>query len=381
MAAAEMLVDEAALAPILTEWGALADLASAPTCHPAWMLAWWRHLAPASAELRVIVVRDGEDPIGVLPFYADRADGGGRRLRLLAGELSSSVSPLARPDRVWDVAAATAELLAAKDHRPDAIQMAPTPGFSPWNVALRESWPGPMRPFAFRRDLVPAPTISFHGSYEDWLRGRSSNFRKNARRLRKKFAAAGGEYRFATAATVEADIATLIDLHRMRWENIDHPSHWLVHGESLGAFLGDVAGGLLATEGFRLILVELDGTAIGAELAIAAGSDSDSVNIGWDESYKHLAPATLTLLRLIEDGYERGERRLHLGYGRVEYKMSFANGQDAVATDLLLPPGSRLPASLLRAAPEIAGHRARQSAKRILPATATARLRALRRSR
>jgi CelD/BcsL family acetyltransferase involved in cellulose biosynthesis len=382
MVEAQMLVEEAALAPILDEWTELANLSSAATCGPAWTLAWWRHLAPPSAELRVIAVRAKDGLIGVLPFYADPKDRGGRRYRLLAGEVSSSVSPLARPDRVWDVAAAAGNLLHRKGHRPDLIEMSPTPAFSPWNLALRESWPGAMRPVAYRRNLNPAPTVSFDGgSFDDWLRTRSSNFRSNARRKRKQFATADGVYRFATEPTVGADIGALIELHRKRWANIDHPSHWLIHGEKIESFLREVADGLLAAEHFRLLLVEIDDTPIGAELAIAAGADSDSVNLGWDEQFKQYAPATLTLLRLIEDGFERGERRLHLGYGRVEYKMSFANGQDAVATDALAPPGGRLPMTLARVAPDVAARRARETAKRILPADTSDRLREIRRTR
>lgn len=382
MAAAEMLDDEAALAPIVEGWARLADLNSAATCTPAWMLAWLRHLAPAGTEPRVIAVRDGDELVGVLPFCARRADHAGRRLILMAGELSSSVSPLARPDRVWDVAAAAGELLSDRAHRPDLIEMSPTPAFSPWNEALREAWPGPMRPVAYRRNLNPAPTVSFvDDSYEDWLRGRSSNFRKNARRRRRRFDDDGGTIRFADATTVDADVATLVELHRKRWENIDHPSHWLVHGERIEDFLREVAAGLLADGNFRLVMLELGGEPVAAELAIAAGTDSDSVNLGWDERFKQYAPATLTLLRVIEAGFERGDRRLHLGYGRVEYKASFANGQDAVATDALLPPGGRLPVALLRAAPDVAGRRARETAKRVLPPDAADRLRQLRRGR
>jgi CelD/BcsL family acetyltransferase involved in cellulose biosynthesis len=382
MAEAEMLVREAALDPLLDEWSELADLNAAATCDPAWMLSWWRHLAPPSTELRVVAVRDRDELIGVFPFCADPATRGGQAYRLMAGELSSSVSPLSRPDRVWDAARAAGELLHRKEHRPDLIEMSPTPAFSPWTTALREAWPGAMRPVAFRRNLNPAPTVSFsQGSFDAWLKSRSKNFRSNSRRLRKRFREAGGQYRFASADTVGEDIATLIELHRKRWENIDHQSHWLVHGEKMEAFLRDVGARLLDGGNFRLVMVELDGEPIAAELAIAAGSDSDSVNLGWDERFKEFAPATLTLLRLIEDGFERGDRRLHLGYGRVEYKMSFANGHDAVAADALLPPGPRLAANLLRAAPDVAARRARETAKRILPADKADRLREIRRFR
>jgi CelD/BcsL family acetyltransferase involved in cellulose biosynthesis len=367
MAAAEMLTDEAALVPIVDGWAEIATLNSAATCSPAWMLAWWRHLAPAGAQLRLIAIHDGIELIGILPFCTDPALNRGRGFRLLAGDISSSVSPLAQPGRVWDVAEAAGELLSQPGHRPETIEMSPTPAFSPWKEALRETWPGPMRPVAYRRNLNRAPTVTFKGSFEEWLGTRSSNFRSNARRRRKRFHGAGGTYRLTDIATLNDDVATLVELHRKRWKNFSHPSHWLVHGEAIHGFLRDVGAELLADGNFRLVLVELDGEPIGAELAIAAGRDSDSVNVGWDERFKQYAPSTLTLLHLIEDGFHRGDRRLHLGYGMVDYKMSIANGQDAVATDVLLPPGGTLPGALLRAAPDVAARRAKESARRILP--------------
>jgi len=84
------------------------------------------------------------------------------------------------------------------------------------------------------------------------------------------------------------------------------------------------------------------------------------------------------MLSMIERGFRDSERRLSLGWGRVDYKRAFANGSDAATWEVLLPVGSQLPLALARAAPTVASRRALQSAKRLLPPDEVDRLRVLR---
>jgi CelD/BcsL family acetyltransferase involved in cellulose biosynthesis len=378
VADAQLIVDAAELEQLTEEWDALAVINAEPASAPAWMVPWWRHAAPRLAELRVIAVRARGELIGIVPLYVDLGQRAtSRHYRLLASDFSPSVTPLAMPDRVWDVAEATGELLASSDLRPASIELGPLPAFSPWTSALRERWPGWMRPVVHRRDLLPAPTVNLHrGSFDEWMSARSSNFRSSSRRRRRRYVEEGGSYRFATPDTVTADIKSFVDLHTARWSGLGE-SRLVAIGERLPDLIGDVARELIERDRFRLMLLEIDGQPICAELAIAAGGECASINLGWEERFKHLSPPMLSMLQLIEDCVARGERRLHLGWGRVDYKRSFANGDDAVAWDVLLPPGSQLPRALVGAAPEIVGRRMRESTKRVLPARQADRLRVL----
>ncbi len=376
----ELIVDLAQAEQVAAGWDALAVACGEPMAAPGWMLAWWRHLAPPSAELRIVAVRDGSELIGIVPLYADPAGpGGAGRYRLLASDFSAAVTPLASPDRVWEVAATAGALLAARAPRPHAIELAPLSASSPWAGALRERWPGRMRPIALRRDLLPAPTVQLHqASFDAWLASRSSRFRSNVRRYRRLFEEQGGTYRRATADTVVADVASFVALHTARWDHLGD-SRLVALGERLPAFLADFADALLAQERFRLLVLELDGQPICVDLWIAAGGEAVGVNIGWDERYKRLSAPRLAFLYMIEDAFARGERRLSLGWGRVDYKQGYANGSDMVAWDELLIPGAGLVRTLPRALPVAANRRARQSAKRLLAPGQAERLRALRR--
>lgn len=378
MAEAQLIVDLPGLEAIAPEWDALAVACGEPCSAPAWMLAWWRHVAPREAELRAIAVRSGGELIGVVPLCEEPQ---ARRVRLLASaeDFSPSVTPLAAEGRVEEVAEVGARALAtAGPVRPEELELGPIPAASPWTAALRERWPGRVRPVRFRRDVQAAPIVSLHdGSLDAWLAASGYRFRKNVRRYRRLFEEAGGAARWTTAATLEADVAAFVRLHAARWEGIGD-SRLVALGERLAPFLRDLGGALLAAERFRMLMLELDGEPICADLWIAAGGEVAGINTGWDERHKRLSPPTVASLLAIEDCLARGERRMHLGFGRLDYKRPWANDGETVVWDRLLLPGRALPRTLARNAPAMASRWARTAAKRALPPSEADKLRAVR---
>lgn len=85
------------------------------------MEAWWRHQEPPDAKLAVVTVRDGEDLVGLAPFFkivglapffALRRFGV-REVGVLGGGLASRIGILAERDRESEVAA----LIAREERR------------------------------------------------------------------------------------------------------------------------------------------------------------------------------------------------------------------------------------------------------------------------
>ncbi len=376
MSDAELICELPRLEELFTEWDTLAVTNAAPESGPAWMLAWWRYLAPPQARLRVVAAYDRGQLIGIVPLYVEvgqpRLQGS---YRLLASDFSGYTTPLALPGRAWEVAEIAARALAQAEPRPSALELGPLPAISPWVTALRERWPGRVRPFAYRAELLEVPTVSLHQtSFDAWLQARNPRFRSNCRRYRRRFEQEGGSERVSTAATVTTDIQTFTRLHAARWQGLG-VSRLAVLGDRLPLLLGDLAQALLPEKRFRMLMLEVDGEPICADLCIAAGGEVIGINVGWDERFKHLSAPRLSMLSMIEQGFDHGDRRVSLGWGRVDYKHAFANGSDAAAWDVLLPAGAQLPLALARAAPTVANRRLRQSAKRLLPAEKLERLR------
>src|ERR1022692_2155840 len=271
MIKAEMIVEEGRLEGLRGAWDALAVTNSAPESGPGWMLAWWRHVAPPSAELRIVAVSDRDELIGIAPLYLDRGQSqSDRRYRLLASNFSASVTPLALPDRAWDVAKAVTDTLVACEPQPSALELAPMPATSPWMLAMRECWPARIRPVVHRAEIKEVPTVPLREqSFEAWLQSRNSRFRNNFRRYRRRFVEEGGTERLSTPETLTRDIETFARLHTVRWEGRG-TSRLVALGERLPAFFEELARALPAGR-FRLLMLELDGKPICAHLAIAAG--------------------------------------------------------------------------------------------------------------
>lgn len=349
------------LQTLLSAWDALAVACCEPMASPAWTLAWWDHVAPEGAELRVVSVHEDEELVALAPFYALPREPGPVRYRPLADDFSANVALLAAPGRAEAAAAAVAEALTARDGgAPDVLELGPLEAGSPWTAGLRDRWPGRMRPLVRARDREVAATVPLDGGYDGWLEGRSAQFRKTLRRRARAFEREGGTMRLATAATVDADVATFARLHRARWDGRGD-SRLVGLGPRLEPWLRDLAERLLAQERFRLWIAEVGGESICADLSIAAGGEVVGVNTGWDERFKRLSPVQLVTARKIEDCCERGERRLNMGWGSLDYKRAFADGSEPVAWDALFVPGRRLPRTLAHEARRAATARLRRT--------------------
>src|SRR5215831_3633865 len=75
------------LRPLERRWDELARTTRAPYCAPAWMLSWWRHCATPGDLLRVVIVRNDDDVVGIAPFFVRRR-GAVVSYRPLAGDVS-----------------------------------------------------------------------------------------------------------------------------------------------------------------------------------------------------------------------------------------------------------------------------------------------------
>jgi CelD/BcsL family acetyltransferase involved in cellulose biosynthesis len=373
----ELIDDPAALEALAPAWDALAVANRQPLAAPAWMLGIWRHLPPQNGLLRAVVVRDGDELVGIAPCFANC----GRRARvdysLLSGAMPR-VSPLAVPGREWEVAEALAGALAQADPLPDVIALESAPLASHWPLALREGWPGRVRPTARQYFVQPSLTTVLSGdSFDDWLATKSSNFRGQIRRARRQFEAAGGSVRLSTPATLRDDLAAFMRLHASRWDGLGE-SAIVARAEGWAALYEQIGREQLDGGRLRLVLLEIDGEPISAQTFAAAGGEAIHLNGGWDERHAKLKPSLLGILAGLEDALVRGDERLDLGPGDQPYKARIADGNDPVAWTMLVVPRPRMALTLARVAPTLARIAVRDAAKRALSDEQTDRLRELR---
>lgn len=380
MLSAELIDDVSALEPIIPAWEELAAALGLPMSTPSWMLGWWRHLSPPGAQLRVVVVSDAGVVVGVAPFFAVARSRPYARVdyRLLSADDGEGLSPLAAPGREWDVAPLFARTLADALPRPDLVAFEATPMQSLFPMLFRENWPGIRRPSSWRPTVGGATTISLaYDSLDAWLAARDSKLRAEARRRRRRLEEASGSVRWSTFATLREDLETMVRLHKSRWEGRAQSSLSKNAG-SLIDHLREIGETGCEDGRLRVQIIEVDGEAISAHVAVAAGGTIVSYNGGWDEHHKALSPPMLRVLATVEDGIARKDRYLSLGHGVQSYKQRFADENHPLAWGELIPPGPRSVLAHAGLARRDLRRSALQSAKRALNDEQVKRLRALR---
>lgn len=373
MAASELITDAAAASALAEEWDELAVACSLPMCAPGWMLAWWGNLAPAHSELRIVAVRDGGgELLAVAPWFVQRGEGGRTDVRFLGAGISDRVDVLCRAGRERDAAPALRAALAAIEPRPDLVSFEAVPASSPW-TRLIAGGRGRAHYARYRNSAIPAPTVSLPaGAPEAWLASRSSNFRGQMGRMRRRLEKQGGTVRqVRDPAEVPGALDALLALHVERWDS---------RGESnltragVPGLLADAAAAL-GPERLRLWAAEIDGELVSVQLFVSAGGELKYWNGGWSEAHADVKPSMLTILAALEDAIARGQQRLDLGVGTHAYKLRFATGEDTLTWGGVIVRNARWPRTRAELAPRVLRYHGKVLARR-LPAPLTERLEA-----
>jgi CelD/BcsL family acetyltransferase involved in cellulose biosynthesis len=373
MARPEVIDDLAAAEALASAWDDLAEAASLPLCAPGWMLSWWRHMAPAGSELRIVAVRDGAELIALAPWFAGRGPHGRTDMRFLGAEISDRVDVLCLPGRERETADALRTAIAAISPRPDLVAFEAVPASSRW-TRLLAGGSSRLRLARYRNSTLPAPAVTLPapgaGGFESWMAGRSGNFRSQMRRMGRRLEARGGGVRRLTDPDqVQSGIEAMLELHRERWR--DRGESGLAR-QGVAGLLHDAARAL-GPERLRLWVAEVEDEPISVQLFLAAGSEIKYWNGGWSEQHADLKPSMLTILAALRDAIERGEQRLDLGVGTHEYKLRFADSEDALSWGGVIVRNRRWPRTRAELAPRVLRYRAKQAVE-ALPEPVTERV-------
>jgi CelD/BcsL family acetyltransferase involved in cellulose biosynthesis len=362
---AEILSDVDALDAIAGDWDALAVELGRPLATPAWQIAWWRNVAPPSAALAVVAVRDGHALAGIAPFFVERY-GGLTRARMTATGVSVRNDILARRGAEPDVASAIAEAFQAGPVRPDFLSLEGVYGRPAWARGLASAW---SRADAYLEWRMPGPVLSMDGrTYEGWFASRSRNFRQQMRRDRRRVEQAGGRFRMTTAEELPRDLAAFARLYRARWGDRGGSAPL---SAGIVAMLTETAERQNLTERFQLWSLEIDGEIVSSHLFLAAGGEVSYWLGGFDERWSHVRPSIQTILVALEHAWSQGARRMDLGAGGQAYKYRFAEGDEPAEWWNVVPAGPRR----VRATAFALGRRARKEVGARLPDPVRERLR------
>ncbi len=319
-------------------WRRLAIGASLPYATPEWMLAFFAH-HHVGAELRVVVVRDGPDVIGIGPFVCGRPGHRPHAVGLLASGIGQRTGPLAAPGREHEVGVMIGRALA--DDRVDVLALEGVDATATVGAAIAAGWRSPLgatRLITDRTEPAPAVTLRADGDHDAWLAGQSKNFREALRRYPKAVAKRGGAIRRSDATTLPADLDALFRLHHERFALLGKQS---ALDDTRHRALAAAVAAMAAEELVRLWVVEADGETVGAQLFFVAGTRMAGYNGGTSPGWERESLGLVLLGQAVRDAHELGLAVLDLGAGDQGYKRRFADHDEPIAWQVLVPRTAR----------------------------------------
>jgi CelD/BcsL family acetyltransferase involved in cellulose biosynthesis len=292
------------LAALEATWRPLAERGQNVFATWEWADAWWRHFGEGR-ELRV----RHEPGSFVLPLFMER-QGPFRLLRFVGSGHSDEVGP------IGDASRAAAAFAEERDfHLFLGDEMAP-------------GWAEPFGAKVVER--TSSPVIALSGTWDEYLAGRSANFRGQVRSAERRLRAPS--YRLATADTLSDDLDTLFRLHRARWPG----SHWFAAAE---AFHRDFAAVAFERGWLRLWILELEGAPAAAWLGYRFNGVESYYQAGRDPALQRERVGFVLLAHTIREALQDGMDEYRLLRGDESFKYRFATSDPGLET-LARPNGA-----------------------------------------
>ncbi len=295
------------------DWDTLAERSGSIFSTALWSRIWWKHFG-ADRELLLHAVRSADGSLdAVLPLYAWRARMP-RVVRFLGHGPGDELGPVHAHGEQARAAQALSAVLAACD----------------WDVFLGEQLPGDedwtslLGGRTWRREA--SPTLHLPATWNEYLSGRSANFREQLRRRETGLHGAGEVVtRLADGTTLDRDLDALFALHRARWGSTatdfgDTPFH------------RELARDALDRGWLRLWLLELNGRAVAAWHGFHVGTVTSYYQAGRDPSLDRQSVGSVLMARTIRAAIAEGATEYRFGRGDEPFKSRFSSHDSGLET-------------------------------------------------
>jgi CelD/BcsL family acetyltransferase involved in cellulose biosynthesis len=308
------------VAAIRDDWSRLAEASGNVFSTPEWAEAWLRHLGDGH-EPWIAVARGGDGrAVAIVPLTVRRE----RRLRtagLLGAGPADELAPVCAPDDIELAADAFREALHERGRDWSLFVGATMP--TGWGERLDGDV----------REREASPVLRLDGtSFDDFLAGRSRNFREQVRRRERKLAREHElSFRLTTdPERLDADLDTLIALHDARWGGTTG-----TFAGPLGDFHRDFARAALERGWLRLWIAELDGKPAAAWYGLRYGGDEWFYQSGRDPELERTSVGFVLLSHTVREAANDGVRTYRLLRGDEGYKGRWASDDPGLETVVL----------------------------------------------
>jgi len=281
-----------------------------PFHSPAWLIPWWREVG--GGELRVLVARENDRLVGLLPMYLQH-DGDGGKLLPLGIAISDYLDGLFDDGCGVELAEAMLRHLTERRdwHR---CELHPLRQGSPLLEARAPS--GCTEDVL---DFKPCLAVEIPAGARDLDDVLPRKIRANIRACRRRAQRAGRViFEAATAATFSEFLDALFRLHDARWHNLQQPG--VLSDPAIRRF-HRAAAPLLQLDGLlRLHVLRLDERIIAAMYALHFRQRTYCYLCGFDPEFSALSPGTLIFGHSIANAIGEGASEVDFLRGGERYK-------------------------------------------------------------
>jgi CelD/BcsL family acetyltransferase involved in cellulose biosynthesis len=291
-----------------------------------WLEVYWRHYA-ADQKLRVLIVSDARQPIGVLPLVVTTERTRVGPVRVLTYPLhdwGDTYGPIG-PNPAITLAAGLEHIRRTRRDW-DLLEFRWLPSDSDTTTTQQAMRGAGFQ--AYQTVWTHTAVIDLAGTWDDYLAGRHSKWRNNLnrweRRLRERGEIEFVRYRPVGSAQHDDDprwdlYDACEELARRSWQGSSTTGTTLSH-ESVRPFLREshvaaVRAGLL-----DLNLLFLGGTPVAYAYNYHCGGLVYGLRIGYDPEFRQAGAGNCLYARAIRDSFARGDRLYDLGPGSFDAK-------------------------------------------------------------
>lgn len=298
----EVLEDAAALAQIEPAWRELACPAgpSTPFMQPEWIRAWWRAFGQAD-RLRVVAIWQGDRLAGVLPLMLSQERRYGisvRRLGALANDHSPRVDVLLASG-AEGVVEAIWRYIASIEAQWDIFELPRLVTNSPTLQQFSErAHSGGFRFGTWQAEA--SPYIAIGADWNDYLAGRSRNFRKEVRRKRRHLSQSGQSSLeiFADPSAVTAALDDALKIEADGWKG--RAGSAMQSTPEVQRFYREQAVEMAAMGKLRLHFLKFGGERIAFDLSLKFDHRLYSLKSGFRNAQAADSPGLVLLSLMLE---------------------------------------------------------------------------------
>ena len=321
----DCIEDESAFLALREEWEALRLRSDSPSLFLShdWIRCCWEELR-SSKSMRVFVLRNGDGPVLIAPCMLSRVSDGSLPATLLTF-IEHPESQIAGMLMVEESAGAEA--------LDDLLQYMMSERGSEWDLLLLDKIPSESQTATVIRDALhetgrcyesgashESLVIPLNSSWPEYLAHQSPRFRKTLRNIVNRMQKLGRldlKTYHGKHGTAEA-MGKLFSVSDASWKVADDIA--ITSSDKRMRFFKELAAGKVTSEGFRIIILEVDGMPIASETQIIDGEIVFALRSDYDERYADSSPGSFLQMEILKELFSSSYREYNFGVGLNPYK-------------------------------------------------------------